>query len=346
MPRITIAATTVKRASLVSLTAFMLAFIVVSAAGGIVHGQVPPPPNPFAMPLTVERSTDRLSATAMWTPNSGAEYQAFFVVAKLLAGEPDPEGFGVKVDTFRYVDYPLAGNVGQLAIADLDASRVYLYGVISTSRDGSGSWVWGQWEIVSDEDPVGGTPVPATATATATATAQWNGYGDPGVVTYPGWKHWTDSTSKYRLYVPQTWNLSGDSDASTILYFSPDKAATALVYEFDLDDATQADLRAVAMRYVEILKGKSSTLGTPSIRSKQNEITGWTEYVIQWENRPVPGDCHISGKQVKELWVLGERGGTSDEGRLLALELARCNPPSTNHQPTLNAIESRFQYWR
>lgn len=98
------------------------------------------------------------------------------------------------------------------------------------------------------------------------------------------------------------------------------------------------------MNYVEILKGDSDVRGTPTIRSKQNEITGWTEYVIQWEKRPLPGDCVVSGSQFRELWVLGERG-TSDEGRILALELARCKS-ATTHQTTLNAIESRFQYWR
>ena len=192
------------------------------------------------------------------------------------------------------------------------------------------------------------TPTPiATPQPTATAIAQWNGYGDPGVVAYSGWKNWSDSTSKFRLYVPQSWTIGvGDEfDPYTIWYNSPDRTASALVYEFsELRNPTQADLRTVAMNYVELLKGESDVRGTPTIRSKQNEITGWTEYVIQWEKRPLPGDCVVSGSQFRELWVLGEQG-TSDEGRILALELARCKS-ATTHQNTLNAIESRFQYWR
>ena len=104
-------------------------------------------------PLTVQRSADRMSATATWTPNQGAEYQAFFVVAKLLAGEPDTTGYGIKIDTFRYVDYPLAGDVGRLVITELDPSRGYFYGAISTARDSSGNWVWSPWEIVQDATP-------------------------------------------------------------------------------------------------------------------------------------------------------------------------------------------------
>ena len=101
--------------------------------------------------LTVQRSADRMSATGTWTPNQGAEFQAFFVVAKLLAGEPDSTGQGVKIDTFRYVDYPLAGDVGSLVITGLDPSRDYSYGVISTARDSNGNWVWSQWETFQDD---------------------------------------------------------------------------------------------------------------------------------------------------------------------------------------------------
>ena len=38
-------------------------------------------------PLTVERSEDRLSATASWTPSADARDQRFFYVGKLLLGE-------------------------------------------------------------------------------------------------------------------------------------------------------------------------------------------------------------------------------------------------------------------
>lgn len=521
-------ATTARRAQAVGLLVILLAIITV----GTVNGQAPPPPNPFAIPLTVTRSDDGMSATARWTPNAGAEYQGFFVVAKLFATEPDTAGYGVKLDTFRYVDWPLTGNASSLTITGLEFNRGYFYGVISTSRDSSGNWVWSAWEIVQDVAPVVvppatktlpelaakaspsvvrvftdtgtgsgfivdsaglvitnhhvvsndvglkvrlsgettavgatlvgydaladlallridgtgiyptltlrdsdtvlngesvfalGYPVGYTPGNPPTVTqgiisnrattvhdveefitdaalnpgnsggplmdyqgrvvgvnvavrpdadnvgyaitanelnsrlpslkagsnvlppaSQWNGYGDPGVVTYSGWKNWDDHTSKFRLYVPEAWTLGGDlENAYEIVYYSPDGTASALVYEFSLEDPSEDDLRAVAMNYVKLLKEDADVFGTPTIRSRQNEITGWTEYVIQWEKRPLFGDCEVSGTQFRELWVLGERG-LSDEGRLLALELARCKS-ATTHQPTLDAIESRFQYWR
>ena len=39
----------------------------------------------------------------------------------------------MKPDTFRYVDYPLAGDVGSLTITGLDPAREYMYGQISCS---------------------------------------------------------------------------------------------------------------------------------------------------------------------------------------------------------------------
>lgn len=146
-----------------SVTAFVLLSTI---AIGAAHAQVPPPPNPFDIPLTVERSADRMSTTATWTPNTGAEYQGFFVVAKLFTSEPDTAGYGVKIDTFRYVDWPLAGDVGSLVITGLDPSRDYFYGVISTARGSSGNWVWSAWEIVQD---TASTP-PAQNSPTTTAT--------------------------------------------------------------------------------------------------------------------------------------------------------------------------------
>ena len=143
-------------------TFVLLSFIVV----GVAYAQAPPPPNPFDMPLTVERSADRMSTTATWTPNTGAEYQGFFVVAKLSTSEPDTAGYGIKIDTFRYVDWPLAGDVGRLVITGLDPNRDYFYGVISTARDSSGNWVWSAWEIVQD---AAATP-PAQSSPTPSAT--------------------------------------------------------------------------------------------------------------------------------------------------------------------------------
>ena len=43
-------------------------------------------PSAQDMPLSVVRSADQTSATATWTPDQGAVYQAVFVVAKLLGG--------------------------------------------------------------------------------------------------------------------------------------------------------------------------------------------------------------------------------------------------------------------
>ena len=129
--------------TLTAVTAFVLLSTI---AVGVAYAQSPPPA-PFDIPLTVTRSADRLSATAVWTPNQGAEYQAFFVVAKLIAGEPDTTGHGVKGDTFRWVDWPLAGDVGRLTITQLDPARDYVYGVASTARDSgaTGCGASGNW---------------------------------------------------------------------------------------------------------------------------------------------------------------------------------------------------------
>ena len=129
----------------VGIGALILLSIV---AIGVAYTQSPPnPQSPLAAPLTVERSSDRLSANAGWTPNQGAEYQAFAVVAKLLAGEPDTTGHGVKADTLRYIDWPLAGDVGRLTITQLDPGRDYVYGwqawrgtARATGYGASGRW--------------------------------------------------------------------------------------------------------------------------------------------------------------------------------------------------------------
>ncbi len=151
------------------------AFILMSAIViGAAYSQTPPP-NPFDIPLTVERSADRLSATATWTPNQGADIQAFFVVAKLFAGEPDSTGYGIKADTFRYVDWPLAGDVGSLVITGLDPGREHLYGVTSGAGDADGNLVWSAWEIAGETISATPTPTPtptATLTPTATPTPQ------------------------------------------------------------------------------------------------------------------------------------------------------------------------------
>ena len=151
-----------------SLLLICALILLSTVAIGVAYAQAPPPPNPFDIPLTVERSGDRLSATATWTPNQGAEYQGFFVVAKLFASEPDTAGYGVKIDTFRYVDWPLDGDVGSLVITGLDPARDYFYGVISTARDSNGNWVWSAWEIV--QDAASTPPTQSSPTPSATPT--------------------------------------------------------------------------------------------------------------------------------------------------------------------------------
>ena len=132
--------TTLRYVSVVIVVIALTALIFQSFSGSAAQAQTP---------MTVQRSADRLSATAAWTPNQGADYQAFFVVAKLFSGEPDTTGFGIKADTFRWVDYPLAGNVGSWVITGLAPSRDYIYGVSSIARNPNGQWgAWSAWEIV------------------------------------------------------------------------------------------------------------------------------------------------------------------------------------------------------
>ena len=97
--------------------------------------------------LIVVRSEDLMSATATWTPNPGSEFQAFFVVARLHGGE-GATGDAVVPESFRYIDYPLAGDVGSLVIDELDAGRDYIYGVTSIARDSNGEWgQWSPWRL-------------------------------------------------------------------------------------------------------------------------------------------------------------------------------------------------------
>ena len=124
------------------LTALLLIFIV---ASGIASAS---PIRSAGQSLAVERSADRTSATATWTPGQGAETQAFAVAGKLLVGEQDTTGYGVAPNTLRYVDYPLPGDVSSLVIDELDPAREYIYAVTSASRDSDGNWVWTPWDSV------------------------------------------------------------------------------------------------------------------------------------------------------------------------------------------------------
>lgn len=101
--------------------------------------------------FVVERSEDLMSATATWNPNPGADYQAFFVVARLHIGEADTTGYGVVPGSFRYVDYPLDGDTHNLVISGLDAGRDYIYGVTSIARASSGEWgQWSPWRVFTE----------------------------------------------------------------------------------------------------------------------------------------------------------------------------------------------------
>ena len=97
--------------------------------------------------LVVVRSEDLMSATATWTPDLGAEFQAFFVVARLHDSE-GATGNAVVPESFRYIDYPLGGDVSSLVIDELDAGKDYIYGVTSIARDSNGEWEqWSPWRL-------------------------------------------------------------------------------------------------------------------------------------------------------------------------------------------------------
>lgn len=95
--------------------------------------------------LTVERSEDRLSATATWTPSQGAEHQLFFYVGMLLVGEKDVTGIGIHLGSYK--ELTLAGNEDSLVISELDPRREYIYAVARADRNSEGKWVWSDWAI-------------------------------------------------------------------------------------------------------------------------------------------------------------------------------------------------------
>ncbi len=95
--------------------------------------------------LTVERSEDRLSATATWTPSQGAEHQLFFYVGMLLVGEKDVTGIGIHLGSYK--ELTLTGNEDSLVISELDPRREYIYAVARADRNSEGKWVWSDWAI-------------------------------------------------------------------------------------------------------------------------------------------------------------------------------------------------------
>ena len=101
--------------------------------------------------LTVERSEDRLSATATWTPSQGAEHQLFFYVGKLLLGEKDVTGIGIHLGIYK--ELTLAGNGDSLVISELDPRREYIYAVARADRNSEGKWVWSDWAIAGLPGP-------------------------------------------------------------------------------------------------------------------------------------------------------------------------------------------------
>ena len=117
-------------------------------------------------PLTVERSEDRLSATASWTPSADAQNQRFFYVGKLLLGEENAIGIGVNLYTYK--DVPLAGDANSLAFDQLDPAREYLYGVGNVATDADGKTVW------SDIRFAGFPPPTSAATDRAALVALYN----------------------------------------------------------------------------------------------------------------------------------------------------------------------------
>ena len=95
--------------------------------------------------LSIERSDDRLSATATWTPSAGAESQHFFYLGKLLLGEKDVGGKGFHLESLE--QFILAGDADSLDISGLDPRREYVYLVARADRDSEGKWVLSEWSF-------------------------------------------------------------------------------------------------------------------------------------------------------------------------------------------------------
>ena len=100
--------------------------------------------------LTIERSEDRLSATATWTPSEGAEHQLFFYVGKSLLGE---EATGLGLNLGVYKEFELSGDASSLVMSELDPRREYIYAVAKAARDSDGKWAPGDWVIAGLPSP-------------------------------------------------------------------------------------------------------------------------------------------------------------------------------------------------
>ena len=89
--------------------------------------------------MSWREAKDRRSATATWD-NGGVEYQVLSVVEKVIAGEDDPEGDGIKNDSLRWIGGLLTGDVSTLEIPDLDPNRGYQYVIYGAARSDAGDW--------------------------------------------------------------------------------------------------------------------------------------------------------------------------------------------------------------
>ena len=123
------------KGSLVTLSTLLSLFAVTLGIVSVASAQE----EQGVQSLVVERSEDRLSAAASWD-RGGVEHQIFSVVEKVRAGESDPDGDGVKNDSFRLVGGLLSGDVASLEITDLDPTRNYRYTVHGAIADGAGGW--------------------------------------------------------------------------------------------------------------------------------------------------------------------------------------------------------------
>lgn len=101
--------------------------------------------------LTVNRSDDRLSATATWTPSPGAEHQFFVYFGMVLLGEDDPTGLRIHIGSYKEVI--LTGSEDSLVIDGLDPRREYSYAVARADRDSEGKWAWSDWAVVGSIRP-------------------------------------------------------------------------------------------------------------------------------------------------------------------------------------------------
>lgn len=131
--------------SAAGLTVLLLTFAVVS---GVVSAS---PNQQAGGSLTVDRSDDRMSATASWTPFQDGESQVFIYFGRLLIGEED--SFGIGFDFDNVGEFALSSDDDSVVISDLDPSREYIYAVTSLGSDSEGNLIFGDWVVVGLPKP-------------------------------------------------------------------------------------------------------------------------------------------------------------------------------------------------